>query len=104
MLISYNIKIGTAIIVCEKTSGVGDINAPIIKENKITIFRFFIKYFELTKPSFANTKIINGNSKIKPNGIRNEITKSRYCQIENKGCKSTLEKPKKNFIPAGKTK
>ncbi len=100
-LISYRKIIGKAIIDCEKTSGVGEITAPITKVMKITIRRFPFKKAEFTIPIFARITMTSGNSKIKPNGKTKLITKSRYLPTDNKGCKSSVPKPRKNLIPAG---
>ena len=95
---------GTAIIVWEKISGVGDMTAPTTKDNTNTCFRCEIKNVELIIPNLTSNKIINGNSKIKPKGSKNEITKDKYSPRDNMGCKSSVANPIKNFIPAGNTR
>ena len=64
----------------------------------------FAKNLEETIPTFASRIIANGNSKIKPNGSKKAMTKSKYCFIENIGCNSCVLKPTRNLTAAGSTK
>ena len=65
-------------MVCENISGVGEITAPIIKESKINILRFFFKNWDVIKLKYPIMIIINGSSNIKPNGSTKANTKSIY--------------------------
>jgi hypothetical protein len=95
---------GTATMVWDNISGVGEMTAPITKDITNTTLRLELKKDELIIPSFAKTKITSGNSKINPNGKRNEMTNDKYSPSENSGCNSAVAKPIKNLIPAGNTK
>jgi len=104
ILSSYNTRIGMAIIVCEKTSGVGEMTAPTTKDMTSIIFRLPIRYADVITPILAKTTKNNGNSKTTPKGSKKETTKEKYWPIEKSGCNSAVENPTKNLIPAGKTK
>ena len=104
MLNSYKISTGIAIMVCEKTSGVGAIIAPSTNARTRMDLRLAIRNEELITPSLASTKTINGSSKITPKGIKKEITNERYSPSEINGWRSSVENPKKNLSPVGSTK
>ena len=74
------------------------------KDRTKTIFRFFFKKADDTKPSLARMSRHKGNSKTTPKGRTKEMTKDRYDPRENIGCNESVAKPRKNFTPAGRTK
>ena len=103
MPISYRISNGTAIIVWERTSGVGVRMPAIIKLAKMACRLLARSISAWIRPNWVSARIISGNSKVRPNINTKVETKDTSLPADSKGCISSVVNPSRKSMPTGST-